>query len=259
MAATAQSGRRGDDLVSGTPFDLGSAQTTKPKTRVPEILLGTFLIAIFALAGAWFYSTSTQSESFVGLRNTVQRGQEIQATDLIRFEVNGDERIVAIEWRDAATIVGKLAAADLTAGTLATPGYFTDQADIADGFGIVGLSLDVGEYPTSGIRAGDWVRVVAVPPSSAGQTVPPPETIVARAQIVEVAALAGTGRFVSLTTETAIADLVASVEAEGRVRLIQIQDSEGAGTATASDEAQGSEPAEQDTEAAEPEATGEDG
>lgn len=259
MAATAQSGRRGDDLVSGTPFDLGSAQTTKPKTRVPEILLGTFLIAVFALGGAWFYSTSTQSDSFVGLRNSVQRGQEIQGSDLIRFEVNGDERIAAIEWRDAATIVGKLAATDLAAGTLASPGYFTEQADIAEGFGIVGLSLEVGEYPTSGIRAGDWVRVIAVPPSSEGLTVPPPETIIDRAQIVEVAALAGTGRFVSLTTETATADLVASVESEGRVRLIQIQDRDAVGQSEPSDVAEDTEPTPTETDDEASDSEGDDG
>ncbi len=258
MAATAQSGKRGDDLVSGTPFDLGSAQTTKPKTRVPEILLGTFLIAVFALAGAWFNSNSTQSESFVGLRNTRQRGQEIQATDLIRFDVNGDERIVAIEWRDATTIVGKLAATDLAAGTLLTPGYFTDQADIADGFGIVGLSLDVGEYPTSGIRAGDWVRVLAVPTTSGGQIVPAPETIIDRAQIVEVAALAGTARFVSLTTETAVADLVASVESEGRIRLIQVPDTASATAAVDSDEVEEPDPAAPEAEADAEEAETED-
>ncbi|MEM7325687.1 MAG: hypothetical protein AAF531_21550 [Actinomycetota bacterium] len=222
MAATAQSGKRGDDLVSGTPFDLGSAQTTKPKTRVPEILLGTFLVAVFALAGAWFYSTSTQRDSYVGLRTSVQRGQEISGADLIRFEVSGDERLVAIEWRDASSIVGKLAVTDMAAGTLVTPGYFTDQADIADGFGIVGLSLETGEYPTAGIRAGDWVRVVAVPRNNDSNA--PAEALADRAQIVEVATEGGTGRFVSLTMATATADRVAAVEAEGRVRLIQIPD-----------------------------------
>lgn len=222
MAATAQSGNRGNDLVGGTPFDLGSAQPAKGRSRFPEILLGTFLVAVFALAGAWFYSTSTQRDSYVGLRNSVQRGQEISGSDLIQFEVAGDERLVAIAWRDAATLVGKRAATDLAAGTLAAPGYFTDQADIADGFGLVGLSLEAGEYPTAGIRAGDWVRVVAVPRSTDGNE--PAAVIAERAQIVEVEAGSGTGRFFSLTMATETADVVATVEAEGRARLIQIPD-----------------------------------
>lgn len=222
MAATAQSGNRGDDLVGGTPFDLGSAQTTKQKTRVPEILLGTFLVAVFALGGAWFYSTSTSSERFVALRAPVQRGQQIEAIDLVFFEIRTDEDIEAIPAADYLDIVGRLAVTDMAAGTLLTPGQFTDQADIADGFGIVGLALETGEYPTVGLRPGDWVRVVGVPRSGEGNAAA--EVLAERVQVVEVVGDAAGARFVSLTMDTTTADLVASVEAEGRVRLIQVPD-----------------------------------
>lgn len=226
MAATAQSGKRGDDLVNGTPFDLGSAQTTKPKTRVPEILLGTFLVAVFALAGAWFYSTSTRADAYVALRSPIQRGQEVSGSDLISFEINTDEEIEAIAWREASTIVGKVAVTDLAVGTLVAPGHFSDRADIAEGFGIVGLALETGEYPTFGIRSGDWVRVVAVPDNNSNEVNPPADVLAERVQVVEVATEAGTARFISLTMDTATADLVAAVEADGRVRLIQVPQDE---------------------------------
>lgn len=225
MAATAQSGKRSDDLVSGTPFDLGSANTGKGRTRVPEILLGTFLVAVFALAGAWFYSSSTQSTSYVTLLADVQRGEEVTAENLTRIEVSGDDTLRAVRWSDAGTIVGRLAVTDLSRGSLVTPGLFTDQADIAPGFGIVGLALGPAEYPTAGIRPGDWVRVVAVPGSGSGEENQPATVLADRVQIVEVATTGGSERFVSLTMDTATADVVAAVEADGRVRLIQIPDS----------------------------------
>ena len=236
MAATAQSGKRTDDLVSGTPFDLGSTNTGTGRTRVPEILLGTFLVAVFALAGAWFYSSSTQSTSYVTLLADVQRGEEIVAENLTRIEVSGDDTLQAVRWSDAGTIVGRLAITDLSRGSLVTPGLFTDQADIAPGFGIVGLALGAAEYPTTGIRPGDWVRVVAVPGSGAGDENQPATVLADRVQIVEVVTTGGSERFVSLTMETATADVVAAVEADGRVRLIQIPDTTSASVDEAADE-----------------------
>ncbi|MGI9598218.1 MAG: hypothetical protein ACR2QK_18790, partial [Acidimicrobiales bacterium] len=87
MAATVQNGKQ-DDLVSGTPFDLAAAQTGKAKSRVPEILVGTFLIALFALAGAWFYSTSTQSTNYLALRQGIKRGEVVANQDLTTYEIS---------------------------------------------------------------------------------------------------------------------------------------------------------------------------
>lgn len=232
MAATVQGGsRRTDDVVGGTPFDLGSAQANKGRSRVPEILLGTLLVALFALGGAWFFSTSTSSTGFVALLNDVQRGDVIERTDLVTVQVRTDTPIQAIRAENFQTIVGQVALVDLAAGTLVAPQQFAEQADIPTGQGIVGLSLSVGEYPTAGLRTGDLVRVVAVPAGNAPSNAPA-EVLVAQAVVTEVQSSGGDARFISLTMDTSMADQVAAVAADGRVRLIQVPAS-SAGTAVA--------------------------
>ncbi|MGI9596194.1 MAG: SAF domain-containing protein [Acidimicrobiales bacterium] len=221
MAATVQNGKQ-DDLVSGTPFDLAAAQTGKAKSRVPEILVGTFLVALFALAGAWFYSTSTQSTAYVALREDVVRGQVISELQLTVYELNTEAPIRGIRGVDFATIVGEVALADMQAGTLVTEDQFAEKSQIPSGFGIVGLDLSPGEFPTLSLRPGDRVRVVIMPK---GGDVTDPESVVVVDDDVEVVEVVDGGsrdRFISLTMPAALADQVAAADSEDRIRLIQV-------------------------------------
>ncbi|MEM7272975.1 MAG: SAF domain-containing protein [Actinomycetota bacterium] len=227
MAATVQGEKRGDDLVGGTPFDLGAAQTAKGRARVPEILLGTLLVALFALGGAWFYSSSTDSDGYVALRADVQRGEQIETSDLVVVQLKTEDELELIPARDFRSIVGKLALADLAAGTLVAPQQFADRVDIPSGQGVVGLSLSAGEYPTTGLRPGDRVRVVAVPNGAAAGN-EAAEVLDPAALVTEVIQTGGDTRFISLTTDTEVADRVAAVEAEDRVRLIQVPTTDAA-------------------------------
>jgi hypothetical protein len=219
MAATVENGGRSD--VAGTPFDLSASQSGKGKSRAPEILAGTLLVAVFALAGAWFYSTSTQSVGYITLGSPVARGEVVEASDLIVSEINNDARIRAVRWSDRASIIGQVALVDMGVGTLVAPEQFSDSDQIPAGFGVVGLNLSPGEFPTLSLQPGDLVRVIVMP---AGDDLTA-ESVAVIADGVEIVAVAGDGnqnRFVSLVLEAELADLVAAADFQDRVRLIQV-------------------------------------
>ena len=224
MAATVRGDRR-DDLVGGTPFDLAAAQSAKRRGRVPEILVGTFLVALFALAGAWFYSTSTRSTGYLALRQDVQRGEIIESGDLTVYDVSTDAPLLGIRTSETALVIGKVALSDMKIGTLITADHFADKAQIPDGSGIVGLELAPGEFPTLSLRPGDRVRVVIIPEanlvSEAGQIVVAADSV----EVVEVVETGGRARFISLTMPTELADRVVAADSQDRVRLIQVPES----------------------------------
>lgn len=221
MAATVRNGKQ-DHHVSGTPFDLAAARTGKPKARVPEILIGTFLVALFALAGAWFYSTSTQTTSFVALRENVTRGQVISAEQLTVHELNTEAPILGIPGGEFVSIVGKVALADMSIGTLVTEDQFSEKAQIPAGFGIVGLDLAPGEFPTFSLRPGDRVRVIVLPRGGDALAPRAVEVIDDDVQVLEVVEGGGRDRFISLTMNADLADQVAAADSEDRIRLIQV-------------------------------------
>lgn len=219
MAATVENGGR-TDVTSGTPFDLSASQGGRRKSRAPEILAGTLLVAIFALAGAWFYSTSTRSIGYVALSGEVGRGDVIEAGDLTVSEINNDARVRAVRFADRSTLIGQVALVDLQAGTLVTPEQFSDQDQIPAGFGVVGLDLTPGEFPTFSLQSGDLVKVVLMP-NSADSTTEPPVIIADQVEVVSVVG-DNRGRFVSLVLDAELADQVAAADFHDRVRLVQV-------------------------------------
>lgn len=232
MAASVQTRQTDDDLVAGTPFDLGAAQTGKSKSRAPEVLVGIFLVALFALVGAWFYSTSTSSTDVIGLRNNVQRGATITDADLIRYEVGVEGPLTMMLWAQRNEVIGKTATADLSQGMLVHPTQFGVDEGLPDGQSIVGLSLSAGQYPSATVSPNDIVRVIYVPSitgAAADQTNVGPAQIpvlVPEARVVAIGDNDGGNLLISLQMSTAQADTVSAAGAEDRVHLIQVRGSE---------------------------------
>lgn len=222
MAAAVQ-GDTNSDLITGSPFDLGAAETGKRKSRVPEILVGTFLVALFALGGAWFYSTSTASVGYLGLRQDVERGDVLEVDDLAVYELTTDAPLLGLSPRDQGLVLGQVAVSDMKSGSLISVDQFTDQAQIPPGAGVVGLQLSPGEYPSQSMRPGDIVRVVILPESGVPISDDQELLVVEDAEVIEVVDLSGIGRFVSLVMSRQDADLVAVAHARDRARLIQVE------------------------------------
>lgn len=202
-------------------FELEPPPKGPARTRWPEITLGVMVVAIFALAGAWFYSSASDADAVLALRNPVDRGHIITNTDLVVVEVATEDQLNTLSREQASAIIGQIAMTDLSAGTLVSADLFAARASIAEGNGVVGLALDPGEYPTLALRPGDLVRVVETPRQ--GEPTGAEIVLVEVAEVVDVAAIGVQNQFfVSLSMTTAEADAVAAADSQDRVRLIQV-------------------------------------
>lgn len=202
-------------------FDLDAPQAGTGRTRWPEITIGLFLVAAFALGGAWFYSSATDETDVLAVRDGLSRGQVVSANDLRVVQVATDDILDMISADDAPSVIGQVALIDLGAGTLVTSAQFAPTAAIDAGDGVVGLALQPGEYPSANLQPGDEVRVVQTPRTSDPETTG--TVLVERALVVDVTTIGVQNElFISLSMPTALADTVAASGALDQVRLVQI-------------------------------------
>ncbi len=222
MTTTVRDHHRPSRNGKAQPGKLGIDLPTQSSTkRGPEFLVGLVIVALFALAGTWFYAKSTSPEGVLALRNPIERGSVINADDLQVVQISTDDSLNVLGRDDASVVVGQIALNDLSVGTLITVDHVAATAAIEPGDGVVGLALDPGEYPTLSLRPGDIVRVVEVPGPS--ESADPEVVLAAQAEIVDVATIGVQNQlFVSLSVDTSEADAIARSGARDRVRLVQV-------------------------------------
>ena len=176
------------------------------------IVFGLLVLAAGAAFGWFMWATTSTASEVVAAKQDVQRGQIITAEDLTTVRVTLDPSLRTVPGSDLPTLVGKRAAADLSAGTLVSPDVVTDVLLPPTGMSVVAVPVDAGLVPRVAILAGDTVRLVQTP-GSGGELVASPLTVTAevvnvttddRVTVVDVlvpsdraselAALAATGR-----------------------------------------------------------------
>jgi hypothetical protein len=159
----------------------------------------------------------------VALAADVARGEVVSASDLRVVYVASDNPVATLEGAEAAALVGKVAVADLAAGSLLSPGMLVDRAVVATGDGVVGLALAPGEYPTDQLAPGDLIDVIATDGGAGSGS----GVLVAAAEVFDVAELGTQGsRFVSLRMPAGDAAVVAQAAGAGGLRLVLVADSE---------------------------------
>jgi hypothetical protein len=189
------------------------------RVRVPELLVGAALAVGFALAAVLWQANATQRDPVLAVGRSIARGEVIEATDVRVVYVGSDQPLVTLSEAELARVVGRVAVADLPAGTLLTPAHMNDPQTVEPGEGVVGLALDPGQFPAMQLAPGDVVNVVT--PGEGGD-----EGVLAEAAVVfAVEDLGGQGRrFVSLRTSEEAANRVASAAESGPVRLVLVGD-----------------------------------
>lgn len=203
-----------------TRFDLEAPNHGPARNRWPEIAVGVMVVALFALVGTWFYSSTSDRQPVVAVRQPIERGQQVTAADLMVVEVASDQALNTVAGAQSAQILGRTALVDLEPGTLVSVGLFADQAQVAVGNGIVGLALDPGEYPTLTLAPGDRVRIVETPKGADGD---PEVVLVAAAEVVDVTPIGVQNQlFISVSMAAAEADTVVAAASQDRVRLVQV-------------------------------------
>ena len=201
-------------------FDLEPPSRGSARSKWPEVTVGLLVVALFALVGTWFYSSTSDRDPVLAVRNPIERGQVITANDLVIVNVASEQTVSALPSDQSGLVIGRTALVDLSPGTLATADLFAEQAAIEPGHGVVGLALDPGEYPTLTLRPGDMVRIVNTPKTSdaAAEIV-----LVEAAEVIDVAPIGVQNQlFVSVSMSATQADAVSIAASQDRVRLVQV-------------------------------------
>jgi Flp pilus assembly protein CpaB len=208
-------------------------RTTKPRPkslghdlpRVPRRYgqwAGAVLFVVMAvLLAGWLWQQKSDREEVLAAAHTVAAGTVIEADDLKVVAVAGVTSTISSE--DAASVVGSRAAVGLVEGQILTPDMVTSKPLPGPGERVVGLQLDATRAP-SGLRPGDVVLVLAVPPSGDPSspaelddpTVLAPQATVASAEVIE-----GAGTRLALVIPESVAERVTAYVAAGRVALVQ--------------------------------------
>ncbi len=215
MATTTTVSRNGA-RAAPTVTDLTIEPAGRRRVRLPELAVGVLVTVGFALAAVLWQLNATQRDPALALARDVARGETITVDDLRVVYLASDDPIAHLGRGDAELVVGRSAVSDLPSGTLLVAGQLADPAELAPGEGVVGLSLEPGQYPF-GLALGDAVNVVGAPEGGGGGVVAD------GAEVTAVEELAGEQRrLVSLLLPEDAANGVAAAAEAGPLRLVQV-------------------------------------
>ena len=173
---------------------------------------------VSALFAGLLYANLGNRQAVVRIARPVAAGQVIQQSDLMQVLAPSVDGIRTLSWSDRSSAVGRTAAVALVPGSLLNPGQLatgptTDPADA-----VVGVVLKPGEFP-AGLRSGDTVLAIVLPPDAASATgqdhIDPPVT----ATIVAISQLADSGGGLSVSLAVAPGDAASLAVAGARSRV----------------------------------------
>ena len=188
--------------------------------RVPELAVGVLVTVVFALGAVLWHLSAVEKVSALVVASRVERGEVIDASDVRVAYVSSDDSLARLDGSQLDRVVGRVALVDLAEGTLLTTSVVADAAAVAEGDGVVGLSLDPGAYPARGLAPGDRVNVVRSADVADLDTDP---TVIARdATVFAVDELASDRLLVSVLAAEADAEAVAAAASAGGLRLVLV-------------------------------------
>jgi len=192
-----------------------------PKLRRRPVLIAASVAAISlgALASMWAYQSTSDAQSVLAVRQTIERGDVITADDLMTVNISVDPALKPLSADQASSVVGKHAALDMSAGGVVTQDQVTDQALPAEGSSVVGIALTAGMLPADQVRAGDKVRVVVTTGQQGEMPTGEPDSI--EAVVVGVTRDETTGNaIVNVQVPTDDGPLLAARAATGKVAIV---------------------------------------
>lgn len=144
---------------SGVRVPVGDLRTRQHRGGLIALL--AVLVVVFALAGAWLYTSAGSKVTVVVVASDIDAGQAITRSDLTTTDMSGD--VAAVPATDLEQLVGQRARVPLLAGTVLQSSMVGHGADIPDGHVLAGVALQPGATPASGVSVGDRVDVYRLP------------------------------------------------------------------------------------------------
>lgn len=215
--------RRGRDQRKGRDpaSDSTNPIAPPPKLRRRPLLwaIGIALIALGGLGAAYVTTTVGDTSSVLALRADVNRGETIEASDLVAAQIPNDPALEPVPEADRERVVGQKAARDLNIGSLLTSDAFAGQIIPGPGETLVGVALTPAQMPATGIRPGDRVRIVNTPREQ--ENLPAKRGVELAATVVSLRSVPDQAMsVVDVTVSKANASRLAALVATGRVGLV---------------------------------------
>ena len=130
----------------------------------------------------WQNSDATGTKVLVTSR-ALQRGHEIQASDLSSITLTSSDDIALLETSTATDIIGMRITTDIVAGTPLTPSQLISVGPLTTTEGLAGITVTKAQAPAN-LAAGDNVQVIAVDSQSDGTNLT--TSIAAKIQVWEI-------------------------------------------------------------------------
>ena len=153
--------------------------------RIPEFAIGLLIVCICIIgAFIWQNSDATGTKVLVTSR-ALQRGHEIQASDLSSVTLTSSEDIALLATSTATDVIGMRVTTDIVAGTPLTPSQLISLSPLSATEGLAGITVTKSRAPAN-LAAGDDVQVIAVDSQSDGTNLT--TSLAAKVQIWEISA-----------------------------------------------------------------------
>jgi hypothetical protein len=162
--------------LAGAPM-VRVAPPAKRQRRPILTLAGIALVLLAGLGAALAYRSLGTGHDVVAVRQTVHRGEVITAQDLMTVRIGLDPALHPLSSDQLAATIGKRAAMDLPAGGVVTRDAVTEQVTPPAGASLIGISMTSAQMPSEPLRAGDKVRLVAVPKQATEASAGTPDTV----------------------------------------------------------------------------------
>ena len=124
------------------------------------VVVAAVLVVAGAMAGGLLWASATKAGEVVVVRQNVARGTVITAQDLGTIRVGVDPSLSTVPADQLASLVGRRASADLTAGTLLAASQVSETVVPGPGESVVGVPISPGLMPVEPLASGDAVRLV---------------------------------------------------------------------------------------------------
>lgn len=205
---------------------------SRPTKRRPSwVLVGSLLVALAGLLGAWVLAATSEQVSVVVAARDIQPGEVIGVADLRVVQIGSSADLRAVQSSEQDLILGKTARGPIPSGTVLNTDLFTDAGGaVPAGMVVVGAALEPGAVPSSVLRAGDAVNVLAAQRTTAGQPADAGAPVVASRLAegtvwsVEPAGASGSSLWVALVVQESAEPAVTQAAADGLLRLSLVGD-----------------------------------
>jgi hypothetical protein len=188
--------------------------------RRPALLaLGVSLAVVGVLLDVALVNRAGDRQAVVAVRQPVAFGAVLTAEDLTTVELSRGQGLDVIPAGRLEQLIGRVAATNLTPGSLLVASEVTSAAPPGPGQVLVALAIPPSRLPAGSVQAGDRILVVDTPAPGADPPDLPPQTI--PATVVRLGPTDANGvTVVDVTVASAAGPALAARSATGRIALI---------------------------------------